>query len=157
MIERQLYSGQTIYLERRFSYPLALMVKTQCTASLPVFVRLCLNRLRLLPSESEVVCHENYLQLLTRSGWQSLLTESSVWYFWYTLIPSFTVSSLISIMSWSPFSLPRRRLPPARRRSYETKRERYICEKTVAKEKHCRYIAYCERDRMPFVQSYSQI
>ena len=127
VIKRQLYGGQTIHLERsRFTYPLALMVKTQCTASLPVLVRLRLNKLQLLPSESEVVCHENYLQLLTRSGWQSLLTESSVWYFWYTLIPSFTVSSLISITSCSPFSLPRRRLPPARRRSYETKRERYV-------------------------------
>ena len=100
------------------------VVRTQCTACLPVFVQLHLNRPQLLPSESEVLPHENHLQLLTRSGWYSLLTESSVWYFWYTLIPSFTVSSLISIMSWSPFSLPRRRLPPARRRSYGTKRGR---------------------------------
>ena len=36
-------------------------------------------------------------------------------------------------------------------------KEREVCEKTVAKGKHCRYIPYCERDRMPFVQSYSQI
>ena len=134
VIERQLYVQWLDLLpqEKQFLLSSVLMVRTQCTACLPVFVQLHLNRPQLLPSESEVLPHENHLQLPTRSGWYSLLTESSVWYFWYTLIPSFTVSSLISIMSWSPFSLPRRRLPPARRRSYGTKRE--VCEKQLPRE-----------------------
>ena len=51
-----------------------------------------------------------------------------MWYFWYTLIPSFTSSSLISMTFRRSFSLPRRRLPPARRRSCKKEGEE-CCDK----------------------------